>query len=338
MPSRKASKGRFHDEHWFLELAIAWLIIEACLRDYKGLRRRVACGDATTAEFTSIVADATKQVLQNAELLSPWIHTSGRISERERAVSLTEGQKSLRSGPSPRLPLPRYRELGLSDINCDLQIHTTWTDGTATAQDLLEAALDRGLKRVAFTEHVRRESNWFPNFAKEIRDLRVSWPDIEVLVGCEAKALDTHGSLDATDEILAECQIVLGSVHRLPMRDGQFAAPGSLPLDELLRIELSASLGLIDIAPIDVLAHPMGMTLRKHKHFPVNAMREMLERASEQGVAVEINASYLGPDLERFLSLCNEINPYVSIGSDVHKLEQLGECRDRLIVFRVGEA
>lgn len=50
-----------------------------------------------------------------------------------------------------------------------------------------------------------------------------------------------------------------------------------------------------------------------------------LHKSLERGIAVEINSSYLR-DLPALLELCEEINPYVSVASDMHKLERLGEC------------
>ena len=55
----------------------------------------------------------------------------------------------------------------------------------------------------------------------------------------------------------------------------------------------------------------------------------MLEASLKREIAIEINSSYL-IDFEGFLNLCSEINPFVSIGSDVHRLEEVGKCRDIL--------
>ena len=52
-------------------------------------------------------------------------------------------------------------------------------------------------------------------------------------------------------------------------------------------------------------------------------------RTARRGVAIEINSSYL-VDVDAFLRLCQEVDPIVSIGSDAHKLEELGRCRDVL--------
>jgi putative hydrolase len=223
----------------------------------------------------------------------------------------------------------RFLNLKWADTNCDLHLHTSRTDGRADIGAIMRRAVGQGLSRIAFTEHVRRDTTWFQEFAHEVRAGREAYPNLEVLVGCEAKALDMRGSLDATDEILAECDIVLGSVHRFPDTEGGYLDFSALSQEQFAHIEFELALGLLEAAPIDVLAHPGGMHFRWHSDLPSDIMREILRKSLDRGIAVEINSSNLG-DFDAFLRLCAEVNPYVSIGSDMHRLEELGECRDRL--------
>ncbi|MCK4598783.1 PHP domain-containing protein [Candidatus Bipolaricaulota bacterium] len=229
----------------------------------------------------------------------------------------------------------RFLDLKWPDINCDMHLHTTRTDGKADIKDVMHYAVERGLSRIAFTEHVRRDTQWFQEFTRQVRAEQKAYPQLEVLVGCEAKALDTEGLLDATDKILAECDIVLGSVHRFPDGRGGYIGFSSLSQEHFAQIEFELAVGLLGAAPIDVLAHPGGMYFRRYTDFPSAMMREILKQSLERGIAVEINTSYI-QNLPGFLRLCVEINPYVSIGSDMHRLEQLGECRDRLHAHGVG--
>jgi putative hydrolase len=104
------------------------------------------------------------------------------------------------------------------------------------------------------------------------------------------------------------------------------------------RVEYEMALGLLQCAPIDVLAHPGGMYQRLRKRsFPDAYLRELMTVSIAAGVAIEINTSYL-LDVDGFLRLCAEINPCVSIGSDAHSLEAIGQCRDILRAKRAGHA
>lgn len=230
---------------------------------------------------------------------------------------------------------PRFNALNGDAVNVEWHVHTSHTDGQAGVEEVLRAAQARGLRSVAFTEHVRHTSAWFPAFAADVREAASRFSDLEVLVGCEAKALDVSGALDASDEILALCDIVLGSVHRVPDAAGEVRPFAEQSTEELHRRELELALGLIEHGRISALAHPMGMLQRQRGIFPAESMQAILAAAARRGVAVEISSSYL-VDWDGFLRLCGEADPPVSIGSDAHKVEELGTCRDRLLASGVG--
>jgi putative hydrolase len=229
-----------------------------------------------------------------------------------------------------RPPFPRFRDLSTRDLQCDLHLHTHRTDGEADVDAILRAASERKLERIAFTEHVRRGSSWFGDFAREVRDKARAFPALEVLVGCETKALDANGAIDASEAILAECDIVLGSVHRIPDGAG-FLDTSAFTPEEFARKEWEYAMGLVQSDDVDVLAHPGGMYARRHRSdLPADLMREVVAAGIERGVALEINASYV-QDLDGLLALYRELNPRISIGSDMHRLDHLGRCRDLLM-------
>lgn len=228
------------------------------------------------------------------------------------------------------LSLVRYRDLREQDINVELQVHTSQTDGKHSIAEILDEAVSRQLNAIAFTEHVRHETDWFPEFAREVRAASEKYPNLRIYLGCEAKVLDLEGTLDATDEVCSLCDLVLGSVHRFPDQAGGYLNWDELDDEAFADIEFELSMSLIRHAPIHVLAHPGGMFQRRRKKaFPAAYLRQIMQVSLETQVAIEINSSYL-VDLPQFLYLCEEVNPYVSIGSDVHRLDELGRCRDML--------
>ncbi len=226
-----------------------------------------------------------------------------------------------------------YSALTARLVNRDLHTHTSRTDGRSTLDEMLAAARARGLTQVAVTDHVRRDSSWFHEHARSVRSARVD--GLDVRVGLEAKALDTAGTLDATEAMLAEAELVLGSVHRFPDGSGGFVDYASLSPSRMIETELALALGLIRSGSIHVLAHPGGMCQRQIGAFPDDAYRELMREGKKRGVAIEMNASYLG-DMARFLRLCEEIDPIVSVASDAHGVEELGRCRDLLLGLGVS--
>lgn len=230
----------------------------------------------------------------------------------------------------------RFSELSPATVNVEYQVHTTWTDGRATSGDMLREAQARSLGAIAFTEHVRMDTDWFGAFVDEIRTLDGDYPEMNVFVGAETKAMDENGTLDIAPDVLAASDIVLGVVHRFPGADGGYLDFKSLSAEETAEIEFRLSMGMIRHAPIDVLGHPGGMFQRRHGAFPEDLFREMMLATRERGIAIEINTSYL-VDLPGFIALCAEIDPIVSIGSDAHHLQELAHCRDKLIEMGIGK-
>ncbi|WP_457663037.1 PHP domain-containing protein [Sinorhizobium medicae] len=231
----------------------------------------------------------------------------------------------------------RYRDLSRARLNVELQVHTSWTDGQATALEILQTAKERGLAALAFTEHVREDTTWFPRFRDEVFSAARGFDDISVYVGCETKAMDEDGRLDVSQDILDRCDIVLGVVHRLPDGRGGYLDFKQLSYEETAELEFRLSMGMVKNAPIDVLAHPGGMSLRRHGRFPEACFRDMMTATLERQIAIEINSSYL-VDMPAFLALCEEVNPFVSIGSDAHRLSELGHCRDQLLELGAGQS
>jgi putative hydrolase len=224
-----------------------------------------------------------------------------------------------------------FSDLSYIDINVDLHLHTNWTDGEASIEAILGHGASADLRQIAFTEHVRMDTDWYQDFAAAVRAAAILQPDIEVFLGCEAKALDTLGGFDASEAILRQCDVVLGSVHRFPDGNGGFLSFSSLSQDQFAEIEFALACGLIDGAPIDVLAHPGGMYSRRFGiDLPAPLMRALMERSNARGIAIEVNSAYL-KDIDAFLRLCADVNPIISIGSDMHRLNDLGQCRNALV-------
>ena len=228
----------------------------------------------------------------------------------------------------------RYRDLTAETANRDFHIHTARTDGKATIDEILARAEEIGLAQIAFTEHARAETSWYQEFADEVRRKRER-ASFTVFVGVEVRAKDNHGTVDVSSKIADNCEIILGSVHRFSTPDGGVLEFNRVSPEEFAEREFDMAMGLVKHGPINVLAHPGGMYERRHGFFPESYFRAILEASLERGIAVEINSSYLR-NFKQFLRLCEEINPYVSIGSDVHTLEDIGHCRDLLREQRIS--
>ena len=87
-----------------------------------------------------------------------------------------------------------FRDLTPEYVNRDFQVHTSFTDGEASVREVVKRAEEIGLKEIAFTEHVRRASSFYPGFAAEVTAVRCSSP-VRIYLGIEVKVEDQNGTL-----------------------------------------------------------------------------------------------------------------------------------------------
>ena len=212
--------------------------------------------------------------------------------------------------------LPRLIER--ADLRGDLHMHTNASDGHNTISEMAEAALVCGYKYIAITDHSKNLA--MTNGLDEKRALehiqRIRAVDqqmegrIRVFTGIEVDIL-ADGALDLDDEVLAQMEVVIASVHT------RF---------EQSREEMTARvLRAIENPYVRILGHPTGRLLLRREPFSMD-MGTVLRRAAELGVAVEHNAAPERLDLnERDLRLAKELGCRIVIDSDSHDARNLGK-------------
>ncbi len=230
------------------------------------------------------------------------------------------------------LQFVNFNKLSVDDINFDFHIHTNQTDGHDSIETIIKKAIEMGLDKIAFTEHVRKDTEWFDRFAYSIKEVAARYSGIEVLVGAETKVVDKFGNLDISDQILYRSEIILGSVHRLPDGNGGFLDFSTLSPAKLAEIEFELSVGMLEKSPINVLSHPGGMYSSRYGGFSIEYFRELMKLSKANNKAIELNSRYI-KNIYDFLSACGDIDPLISIGSDAHKAENVGDCTKLLNQF-----
>jgi len=220
----------------------------------------------------------------------------------------------------------RFNQLADMTVSWDYHIHTKYTDGLSTIPEYIQCAIRSGLKEIAFTEHVRINSSWYNHFVSEVEAVRENYKGIlTVFHGIETKVLNENGNLDASEEMLSRAEIILGAVHRYPgSTDANLFGKHQSPEDSAL-VEFLLSKALLENPHVDVLAHPGGIYSRRfNESLPANYLEAILHLANRNKKAVEINSSYL-KDIPFNAGLFKEIDPLVSLGSDSHNINQLGD-------------
>jgi len=222
--------------------------------------------------------------------------------------------------------LPRLVEL--KDIKGDLQMHTKATDGRNTIEEMARAAKKLGLSYIAITDHSKavRVANGLDEkrLRKHLKDIEKAdgkVPGIRILKGIEVDILP-DGSLDLKEDVLRECEVVVGAVHsRFNMSEKEMTE----------RIVKALRSGLIHI-----LAHPTGRLILERDPYPLD-LGEVFRVAREEGVAMEINAHPDRLDLRDVDARhAKEVGVKLVISTDAHAANQLELMRFGVHTARRG--
>jgi DNA polymerase (family 10) len=223
-----------------------------------------------------------------------------------------------------RRDLPRL--LSLSDLAGDLHMHTTATDGRADAETMALAARAPGLRYIAITDHSQAlamanglDERRALEHASAIRDLDARLDGITVLAGIECD-IRADGTLDLSEDCLAELDIVVASIH------SAFNQDEAQMTDRILRA--------IACPWVDILGHPTGRMILKREGYRFNFDR-ITEAAAASGVALEINSQPHRLDLdEHHARLARDRGVKLVIDSDAHSPAALGGLRWGVTIAR----
>ena len=217
--------------------------------------------------------------------------------------------------------------------NIDLHIHTNYTDGKNTVKEMIIESKNKKIEFLLFSEHSRKNlsESWFLDFSKEVRSFNEK--EFNYLVGTEVKVLNAYGELDLSAKIKNECHLVMGSVHRFPgeLGDGIMKRNANVDSDQALRIEYDLTLSAIENPDLDIIGHPLGMTIKRFKKYPaISYFEEIIKNCKKFNKIFEIN-SYYHNNLNELLNLCIKNEVLISLGSNAHSTDQLGEITKKLI-------
>jgi DNA polymerase (family 10) len=229
---------------------------------------------------------------------------------------MRENNGEIEAAEAHRLP----KLIELKDIRGDVHMHTTTTDGRNTIQEMAEAAIARGYEYMAITDHTKNLAMTFGlddeaalEHIKRIRDAETEMEGrIRIFPGIEVDIL-SDGALDLSNEVLAQMEVVIASVHSL------FNMPEQEMTERVLRA--------IENPYVRILGHPTGRLLLRREGFQIN-LPAVLRRAAELGVAVEHNAYPDRLDLcDRDLRLAKEMGCRIVINTDSHHTSHMEKMR-----------
>lgn len=222
------------------------------------------------------------------------------------------------------------RSLDLAKLpKTDCHLHTSWTDGDASAADVYSAAVKSGLETILFSEHSRKTStDWFKSFADEVRALPSA--PCRAYVGTEVKVETRSGDIDTTPAISEHCDLIMASVHRFIDANDVIIQFADTDPEQAVELEYALTWAVLQNPQVDILGHMFGMSYRRFKQTPPDMMIcELIARAAKYGVAVEVNSHY-HPDALQMVRWCQEFDARISFGSNAHALKEVGAITRQL--------
>jgi DNA polymerase (family 10) len=208
--------------------------------------------------------------------------------------------------------------VALDDIRGDVHMHTTASDGHNSIREMAETALGCGYEYIAITDHSKNlaMTNGLDEkrALEQIKQVRAVDREMEgrirVFTGIEVDIL-ADGALDLDDEVLAQLDVVIASVH------SRFDQPREETTARVLRA--------IENPYVRILGHPTGRLLLRREPFAIDLVA-VFKRAAELGVAMEHNAAPERLDLnDHDLRLAKELGCRIVMSSDSHTSRNLGK-------------
>jgi DNA polymerase (family 10) len=224
------------------------------------------------------------------------------------APELREDHGEVQAAKAGKLP----KLIEVKDIQADLQVHSTYSDGKLSMLEMARAAAKRGIKVIAFTDHSvslgvtgglsmadhKKQAAEIKNIQKELGD------SIRVLHATEVE-IKADGKLDYPDDFLASLDLVLASLHT-SLRQ---------PREKIMLRLLNA----VRNPNVDIIGHPTGRLLDPVREAADVDMDALLAAAAETGVALEINAHWARLDLDDMHARrAKELGIPISINTDAH--------------------
>jgi DNA polymerase (family 10) len=227
-------------------------------------------------------------------------------------------------------PLPRLIEW--SDLKGSLHNHSTWSDGHQRPDEIAQAMRELGLAYWAITDHSKAsfqanglDANRLREEIKEIKkineQLAAEETDFRLLTGVEVDILK-DGKLDLPDDVLAELDVVVASVHQ------SFSGTEAETTSRLI--------GVAQNPYVHMLGHLTGRLLLEREGYRVE-QRAVIDACAETGTWIELNASPYRFDMDwRLWPYAKSKGVKCVINCDAHRLEQAGFLRLGAGIARKG--
>lgn len=216
----------------------------------------------------------------------------------------------------------------LEDIRGDIHMHTTWSDGAQTLEEMVNQARNYGYEYIAITDHSKNlrvanglDEDRLRSQREEIAKLNEKYSDIHIFSGVEMDIL-TDGSLDFSNDFLREMDYVIAAIH----------SSFNQSEEQIMKRLYNA----LENPYVSLIAHPTGRLIGRREGYKVN-LEKLIERATETDTALEINANPNRLDISaEWARVSQEAGVKIAINTDAHSYKMLEHMKYGVGVARKG--
>lgn len=224
--------------------------------------------------------------------------------------------------------LPKLVEM--KDIKGDLHMHTNWSDGSSTIEQMIRAGKKLGYDYIALTDHSKSDTiakgmdaKRLEKYIASVRLAAKKHKGIKVLVGSEVY-VHADGSLDYPDKLLKKLDIVIAAIHR------NFKMPKQQMTKRILKA--------LGNPHVSIFAHPTARQINIRAPIEFDK-KKVFEFCAKKGIVLEVDASPLRLDLkDTDIKEAIEAGCKIIINTDAHNPDQLHYMQFGVAVARRGWA
>lgn len=223
--------------------------------------------------------------------------------------------------------LPQLVEYG--DINGDLHLHTTWSDGASTIKEMALEAINKGYQYLAITDHTTlpvargMDDKRLKEQMNQIDKINSQIDEIILLKGAEVN-INSQGELDISRDILDDLDVVIASVHYDLRQE---------PEKMYMRIR-----NALENEYVNILGHPTGRKLKERAAYKLD-MVKLFEEAALTGTVLEVNSQPKRLDLKDVhVKMALEHGCKLAVNSDSHNSQDLDYMELGVATVRRGWA
>ncbi|MDX6496735.1 MAG: polymerase [Gaiellales bacterium] len=218
----------------------------------------------------------------------------------------------------------------LDQIRGDLHSHTDWSDGKSTLEEMVAAARAKGYAYLNVTDHspavgfgMGLDAGRLRRQIERVRELAATLKGFTLLAGAEVDILK-DGSLDYSDELLAELDVVVASLH---------ASHRLSEADQTKRL-----CAAMENPHVDLIGHPTGRLIGRREPYAMD-MEAVIAKAVETGTVLEVSGQPDRLDLrDGNVRMAVEAGAKLSIDTDAHSVRALDYMRFGVMNARRGWA